>query len=282
MAKVERHDHGRQNISKQLAFIDSRLTGLLNDSGDLPLDASAEQNRAHIAVAYRLCDDPTGELPETQRAARIAVDLKTAWCLLSDRPKEVEMTIVIENRPTTVARSFSTFRGLSSWLELWSWQRLSRCDETSRALRLFDTETLIDGGFPSAYRPVLHMALRRQELSDPDWTDDLHLARNLVADPLRRDASKAKFLDATLIELLLAITDEDQDRYTSTLEAALRGHSRYWTQTRQRKGDAHGFFALSVAAAVTIAHDHGLTTEVTSDYLPTHLIAPGWYPAPTG
>lgn len=280
MRTVERHDHGRTNISEQMQVIDGILAEALSEVDQTMVNASA--NFAGIQLGCHLWGDPLGAEPETQRVARITVGLKTAWCLSSSLPEGGEMTMEIEDHSITVLRPISTFGGLSRWLELWSWQRLSRSDETSRAIRLFDTQTIIDGGVPSAYRPVLHMALRRQELGDPDWTDDLHLARNLVADPMKEDASKAKFLDATLIELLLAITDEDQDRYTATLEAALRGHKRYWTQTRRRKESPHGFFALSVAAAVTIAHDHGLTTEVASDYLPTHLIAPGWYPAPSG
>ncbi|MDX2007942.1 MAG: immunity 49 family protein [Meiothermus sp.] len=76
-----------------------------------------------------------------------------------------------------------------------------------------------------------------------------------------------------LLEVWLAVLGKNREAFNTRLEAALKAHHTYWSQQVRGGRDLEGLVALPLVHACAWAHDHGLSLEVDSDYLPPYLIA---------
>jgi hypothetical protein len=69
---------------------------------------------------------------------------------------------------------------------------------------------------------------------------------------------------------------KDEADFNQALVEALELHKAYWTADEDRANDPEGRIALGPLAVACLAYDGGIPIEVESDYLPKHLLQPGW------
>jgi hypothetical protein len=68
----------------------------------------------------------------------------------------------------------------------------------------------------------------------------------------------------------------DEDGFNQALVEALGLYKRYWTADEGREEIPSGTVPIPLLAIACLAHDGGLTLDVTSDYLPKHLVQRDW------
>ncbi|GAA3763804.1 hypothetical protein GCM10023082_66220 [Streptomyces tremellae] len=78
------------------------------------------------------------------------------------------------------------------------------------------------------------------------------------------------------INLFHRFVTHDTDGYNKALYAALEYHKTDWTADEDRAEKPSGNVALGPLAITCLAHDGEFPVDVTSDYLPHHLIQRSW------
>ncbi|MEW2550056.1 immunity 49 family protein [Streptomyces sp. NPDC047002] len=78
------------------------------------------------------------------------------------------------------------------------------------------------------------------------------------------------------INLFHRFVTHDTDGYNKALYEALEYHKTYWTADEDREDDPSANVALGPLAITCLAHDGEFPLNVTSDYLPHHLVQRSW------
>ena len=74
-----------------------------------------------------------------------------------------------------------------------------------------------------------------------------------------------------MLEVLRKLDERDEAEFNRALEAALRGHKKYWTSGRMKK-ELHGLVSLQLTAFAAIGHDRGIKITLKSDYTPARWV----------
>jgi hypothetical protein len=92
---------------------------------------------------------------------------------------------------------------------------------------------------------------KRPDISDPDWTVDLHVPQ---------------------LEVLIYVVTKDA-KFGEALAKAVELHKKYWSKKKDlRLRDYKGFFSVELTGLAKMGLDQGLTFDVESAYIPMELI----------
>ncbi len=125
-----------------------------------------------------------------------------------------------------------------------------------------------------AWTTLERAALQAFALRRPDAGDRLGEAAR-AADPVTvPEISRDWVLDVVSPSLQLAFRAlaRDQAGFDTWIVAAVKGHHHYYQGRAERKKSALSQLALAPLAMACVARDLGVSTTITSDYLPRHLI----------
>jgi hypothetical protein len=111
--------------------------------------------------------------------------------------------------------------------------------------------------FRAGNRGVHETLIAALEATDPDRPDVY-------------DDDWALYLDVPQLEVLMYAIGRDA-QFGPALAKAVEEHKKYWSKTKDRRRDYDGFVCLELTALCPFARERGLTWEVESPYLPTHL-----------
>ncbi|MET8754366.1 immunity 49 family protein [Streptomyces sp. NPDC004667] len=78
------------------------------------------------------------------------------------------------------------------------------------------------------------------------------------------------------INLFYKFLRKDEEGFHTTLLEALELHKQYWTATPERTDSIRGLVPIGILAVACLAYDGGIPVDVTSPYLPEHLLKRSW------
>jgi hypothetical protein len=111
--------------------------------------------------------------------------------------------------------------------------------------------------FRAGNRGVHETLIAALEATDPDRPDVY-------------DDDWTLYLDVPQLEVLIYAIGRDA-QFGPALAKAVEEHKKYWSKTKDRRRDYDGFICLELTALCSFARERGLTWDVESPYLPTHL-----------
>ncbi|MBT0566782.1 immunity 49 family protein [Williamsia sp. CHRR-6] len=237
---------------------------------------------AASAVKWFSTSDPLAQQPATRWAATMATDLYAGLFLGAATPPGTTITINIVNTPHTLNGAGPIRKAtLDDWIQLFWFYALSRSPQSRRAIHALPEHHVIPTGRWPQHRIHRYRALTALDNNDPTWTDHLTAAQEAITNPGYVEPDEATLLEAPILAILATIATGDQTAFTTAVTAAVHAHHTYYTAHTHRSRDCAGYTSIPIAATCALATDHGLTLTVESDYLPTGLIHPGWYPTTT-
>ncbi|MBT0566093.1 immunity 49 family protein [Williamsia sp. CHRR-6] len=234
------------------------------------------------AVGWFSTRDPHAQQPETRWAATMATDLYAGLFLGAATPPDTTIDITVAGRPHTPNGTGPTRKAtLDDWIQLFWFYALSRSPQSQRAIHALPEHHVIPTGKWPEYRIHRYRALTALDNNDPTWTTHLTAAQEAITTPSYVEPDEATLLEAPILAILTTIANHDQTAFTTAVTDALHAHRTYYTAHDHRSRDCAGYTSIPIAATCALATDHGLTLTIESDYLPTGLIHPGWYPTTT-
>jgi hypothetical protein len=247
-----------------------------------PRDIYLSAVAADGAFCAETLHDPSVTTSQARYAGVVAADLHTASHVLGSTSPDGTADIDIAGLGATLPGLGPTDVNLHTWFDLYWWKALSRDTDMAAATTLIDLPTLMGDGRWDPHRVHLYEALRARDDGDPAWVDHIAHALEALDRPILVFPEEGRLLHRGVIEILAAVAAQDHTQLTHAITAALKNHRKYWDKNNSRRDMTPGYTALPVAAACAMALDAGMTIDVESDYLPTGLIHPGWYPTTSG
>ncbi len=119
-------------------------------------------------------------------------------------------------------------------------------------------------------------ALQAVALGRPDAPVRLLAAAKAANPETVHEIVRDRVLDVVTPELQLAFKaiDRDQAGFDTWMIVAIEGHHHYFQRNALNKKQPTSQLALAPLAMACVAHDLGIRTNVTTDYLPRHIIEP--------
>lgn len=123
-------------------------------------------------------------------------------------------------------------------------------------------------------------ALQTYWKGDPDLTFDDELAHAVKrCDPeavAAEERERARLLRRPPMDLFHQFVRQDAAGFTTALVTALERHREFHAADPARAAGVEGLVPVDVLGTTCLAHEAGLTVDVTSGYLPTHLVRGSW------
>ncbi|GAA3724410.1 immunity 49 family protein [Streptomyces tremellae] len=284
MVEVTRHvSPGRNSEEYVRVMAEStvKAVGFLSRSSEM---LGSALSTAELHAKARCLIDPRAARVETWEAVVTAMQIGSALFAAAAAPPETTIQARIDHDVRTIpAAGPRGFVSPGNWLTAF-WLAIV-CRDQTRMTQL--CEIPLD----------LFRASQRNEGWEADeyvfqWIDTLQtywLRRPGVAEKLLKTIELSHPDTATItpkdllnhilyqpINLFHRFVTHDTDGYDQALYEALQYHKGYWTSDEERVNNPTGYIALGPLAITCLAHDGEFPLNVTSDYLPHHLIQRSW------
>lgn len=240
---------------------------------DITFDKAVMSAQAHCAV------DPQAIALETWEATVNAMQVGSALFATSSRTDgsvSCRINRGLLSIPATGAQSYSS---AGNWLNAF-WFAIV-CRDQARMTQLCEIPVDLLRASGAEYDEYIYHwvgALQAYWLKHPGLVDELTAAIQ------NSYPNIARITDQDLLEKILyqpinlfhKFLRKDEEGFNRALIEALEHHKQYWTETEEREESVEGFLALGPLAIACPAYDGGIPIEVSSDYLPKHLLERSW------
>ncbi len=270
------HDEARRQAGETAEVLfDGEIPDIT--SGVAEVQTSAPGFAEALAL-WLIANDPSAQEVRTIDAAAVTSDLTAGMFLAAAVEPGAPFSVTVNGSPMTFHGNGVHFHiAPDTWMPPYWWYRLSRSTQSRAAVNVLTRDQILRDGHWARHRVHMYDAFIALDNDEPDWIDHVHLALETVGRPAPTDGMEAQYIHKPLLHMLIAIDDDNQDAFTDALVTGIETHRRYWTRNEKFAADCEGFTSIPLAAICALAVDRGLTIAVESDYLPTGLIAPGWY-----
>lgn len=234
---------------------------------------------ATLHVHARAAVDPRAARLETWEAVVTAMQIYTAvFAVTGASEGAVERRIAHEVR-TLSAIGPRPYADAGNWLTAF-WLAVV-CRDQKRLTELCEVSVDRLRSPDGAYDEYVYhwvAALQAYWLRRPELVDELTAALQQSHPDIARGTPRDLLQNILYppINVFYRFLRQDATGFNTALAEAVELHKAYWTADEDRTDDPSGMVALPLLAVACLAHDGGLPVEVTSDYLPQHLLERDW------
>ncbi|RST07216.1 hypothetical protein E2C00_09165 [Streptomyces sp. WAC05374] len=277
---VPRHGTAGSDDEGYAEYLGTKAIEKIESLESSPHMIDALWNSVRLSVAARAAVDPRGSGIDTWEAVVDTMQVGSAIFRVTGVSEGVLECRIHHEMRRLPAMGPRKFANAPNWLEAF-WYAVI-CRDQQRMTELCDVplERLRASG--TEHDEYLHHWVATLQAywshRQGDMVEALTLAfRQSLPDAVRiapRDWLQQ--ISYPPINLFYRFVKRDHDGFNAALVETLELHRAYWSATEDRTHDVRGLWAIGPLAMTCLAYDGGFPIDVSSDYLPVHLLNRDW------
>ena len=287
---IPRHDLGRdveddlwESIEENRDLWADRL-----DNGANSIDACLDS--FYLDAMYAVHADPDAARIETWEAWATAMQMHHAFFMLTANPPGTQLELMVNHKiRRPVATGPSSLTNADKWTTTFYLAVICRDQQRYRQLCEIPVDLLREAGESNGaqYDPFIYhwiSAVQAFVLNRPGLDEEL-LAAMELSTPERSAFGSPDVLDMVVfpeLNTFLGLVERDTDKFNQALAQGLELFRAYQTSDEKRTRRISSVVSLPLLGLACLAydtaeHDPDFRMEVTSGYLPKHLLERSWH-----
>lgn len=276
MIKIRRHETNPDWSARQLAKIERRIDETIDSLPRVRTIALSGLMRDALShLGHRCAVDPLGGNGDTWDSLRFAAETGTAIYAVATAPEGTKVEITLRGRQIPVAATGPVyFASGGTWLTAHHLAAITR--DAAKTERLAEVPLGVlraSGSEEPEYVFRMVDMFQKFALRRPGVHEALNAALKATGnvDPVHRDHVRVNaFPQLNLFHSII-----DTGRFSEALAEALTLHGEFWS-AEDKEESPNGYVALAPLGLTSVAHDAGTPIDITSEYLPRHLLDGSW------